>query len=402
MTRFKTKAISQLFSTALVGLIWIPQLSYANAFRCIDAHSSETKKMSAPPNSLASALERLHRTESHILVTDQGLPILEEITPPADPTLPYLLLLPGVRRPVFKTDLGYMALVNKGYGIATFSFSRQPFSLSLESSEGRSSIRNTSFGFQDLLKETNLVIQDLAKRGIHNVVPVSLSFSAAISPHLKGYPLIIETAPMTSWDAAVKSSKALEDKKMLQAMQFWNPFLSPFVRQKLNDGYREEFAKEIDEQMQLLSLDPKKRDEFLEGQTQLTRAAEGSDWSRLQLPPETRRIFFVGLKDHPRLLRHQLETFKRLMDTGGNHLLITIQEAGHFIPINQPFVYAALVDAILSNPDYKKGGLVMIGSTADDVTVINDPQEAAKRVQKLLNFATEDDKNNTAEELKKK
>jgi hypothetical protein len=395
MKNLKRAAVSKLISASIAGLILVPQITFANAFRCIDAHATEALTASAPraPH-LAAALERLRQTESFILVNHQGLPLAVQLTRPAHPDLPYLLLEPGARRPLYPNELGYMALVNKGYGVVSFSYSRQPFSLQIESSEGRSPIRNTDLKFEDLIKETNLVTQSLAEMGIHNVIPVSLSFSSSISPYIKGYPLVIETAPMTSWAAAVPNPNLVKNRKMLQAWQLWNPFFGPaIVRHQLDDVYRKNWEEGVDAEIKKLGLDPKKRSEYLDGWTQLTRSAEDRDWSQVQLSPETRRVFMVSLfNESPRLLRSQLETYqKQVMGLREDNLLIAIRDTGHFIPIQTPLLFAGIIDMILSHPDHIKGGLLLIGSTIDDVRYISDPKEAAHIIQQMINTTIEDE-----------
>ncbi len=102
-----------------------------------------------------------------------------------------------------------------------------------------------------------------------------------------------------------------------------------------------------------------RRQDFIEGYTSMSRAAEGSKWDNFDLSlteaksgagsraadskampsAGSRRVFIVGGKESPVLLKNQLQTFLELAAVDPRTMLVVIDAAEHVVPSDQPMAY---------------------------------------------------------------
>ena len=119
-------------------------------------------------------------------------------------------------------------LIKRGFGVATFNFSTQPLSVAQLAEKEEPYFKSHDVSLKDLAEETAAIAGALKKQyGIDNVIPVSLSYSGAVSPFIKGYKLMIETVPMTS--AAAENPQLEQYRQMLKAGEVWNPVFGPGI-----------------------------------------------------------------------------------------------------------------------------------------------------------------------------
>lgn len=337
----------------------------------------------------AELKERIGRTETKVLVMERGRAIYSQVIP-GKPGMPTFLLMPGVNRGLTLTDPAPTILASFGYGVASFHFSTQPFSISHLPKGERSYAKTHEMTMADFARETEFVAKALKDAGSPQVIPVSLSFSGAVSPALKGFPLIIETVPMTSSEAANPMSE--KGRQMLRlGLAFW-PFGNVMGDVVLMAQYRNHWKGQVEAiTKQFPDLDAKRADDMLEGYARMSAASEGSAWDVPQLPKDTRRVFVLAAGESPVFFRNQLETFREIYKTHDDALLFVVNKSGHVVPSDQPAAYATLLHVTASGMGLKKGVVIFDPSTNNSVIYATPEQVSTFLDNVIAKLPTTDD-----------
>ncbi len=293
---------------------------------------------------IKSVDRRLSEAKNLGLRTPLGVNFVQIIAP-AKKSFPTLLLLPGVN--LLMAELNLRALVEKGFGVVSVQFSSQAFSVNQLETQELKSFRERNPSMQDYANETTQIVNYLNEDlGIKNIIPVGLSFSGAISAQLKGFPLIIESVPMTSTKAAVPMADQF--RSMLKAAESLNPFLGPTLsRSAIDQAYHSVSANRADSMIAKYHFSAEKRADFALGFTKMAHASEDFDWKNLEIPKETARVMIVAAKEDSLLLKDQILNYQRLVREQYNIALIIFSETGHIIPQEQPEAYAQVLNMIV-------------------------------------------------------
>lgn len=271
-----------------------------------------------------------------------------EVIKGTNPALPTFLFLPGVNRGLFANEGALEVLSQKGFGIVTMNFSTQPFSVNQLQAGVAPEFLSKSFSLEDLGTEVTALTNELKNNfGIKNVIPVSISYSAAVSSTLQNIPLLIDAAPMTS-SAAVNPQ--LENyRATLKAGEIFNPIYGPaLTRSLLDQTYYTTWTKQVDAMISQFDLNADRRPDMIKGYSTLSRAAEGFVWDIKKTKADTKRIFILGRKDSASLLKNQLELVLKALDANADMLAFLVNDAGHVIPSDQPAAYATILTYVAS------------------------------------------------------
>jgi pimeloyl-ACP methyl ester carboxylesterase len=266
-----------------------------------------------------------------------------ELVKGSDPKLPTLLFLPGVNRSLLAKEKALQLLAKKGFGVATMNFSVQPFSVSQLEESVAPEFLSKNYTLEDLAVEVDAVAAELQQDyKIKNIIPVSISYSAAVSSFLKKYPLIIDAAPMTA-SAAVNPD--LENyRTMLKAGEIFNPIYGPAItRSLLDQTYYTNWVKQVDGIVSQFDLNADRKPDMIKGYASLSRAAEGFVWDLSKTSKETKRVFVLGRNDSTLLLKNQVELALKALEAHADVLVFVVNDSGHVIPNDQPEAYASVL-----------------------------------------------------------
>lgn len=277
--------------------------------------------------------------------------------------LPTLLFLPGVNRGLLANDEALETMAEKGYGIVTMNFSTQPISVSELTDGVKPDFRTKTYKFSDLTEEVYALSNELKKNfNVKTVIPVSISFSSAVSSTLENFPLIIDAVPMTA-SAAVNPE--LENYiAYLKAGEIWNPVFGPGItRSLLDQAYYQKWRPQVDSMIENFNLKVDRKDDMVEGYTVFSRASEGFVWDLKKTAPTTRRVFLFAKDDSESLLKNQLELFLKAMDSTPNALAFLVKDSGHVLPNDQPAAYAQILTYLLTNDIKDVSGIFEVNPT---------------------------------------
>ena len=333
------------------------------------------------PTLPSEAAGRLAEAKSIVHTIARGQVLAIEAVRPA-PGKPTLLMMPGVNRALRLDDVSLKSLVAEGFGVVAYNMSAQPLSIALLPDGERANLVSTPT-LESLAREAEIAAKRVGQEmGLTGLVPVSLSYTGAVSPFLKGQPLVIETVPMTSSDDA--NPKLGAYRRQLRAGEIWNPIFGPGItRSLLDQAYGMVWEKQVTDISKQYSLPSSRHREMVEGYTSLSRAVEGFDWTQVKrLPMETRRIFILAGDEGQELFRNQVETFKRVRKETEGALLIVIGESGHIIPADQPVAYAKILSRIFANEF--NGADVVLYTPSTNETLKASGQKADNVIEALL------------------
>lgn len=270
------------------------------------------------------------------------------------------LLLPGVNRSLLLSEAGPQALVKRGYGVVTMNFSVQPFSVNALAGNEVPFFMNQSPSLKDLAVEVEALAKDLREQfQTGEVIPVSLSYSGAVSPYLKNFPLVIDTVPLTSGPA--QNPQLEQYRQSLKLGELWNPFFGPGItRSLLDQAYRQKWADQVDSISKQFDFSADRRSQMIEGYTTLSRATEGYEWDVKLLPINTRRVFLFAGDESKSLLEHQVATFLKIYSQDAKSLVFIVKKSGHLIPGDQPEFYGSILDVVAQGKTQGMGGVVEV------------------------------------------
>jgi hypothetical protein len=313
---------------------------------------------------------------------ESGRSMFVQIVKPAKAGLPTFLLLPGVNRSLLANEAEAVKLTEKGYGLVTFDFSTQPLSVALLKDGEKPYFRDHELSLADLAGEVKSLVKGLTSQyGLTNLIPVSLSYTGAVSPYLTGFPLVIETVPMTSM--AAENPQLEQYRLWLKSGELLNPIFGPGItRASLDAAYRQVWAPQVDSISKQFDLPDSRREDMIEGYTVLSRAVEGFSWEDMKLPRDTRRVFILAGNEAGPLLRDQVDTFLRVSSLRDDTVAVVFEETGHIIPSEQPDLYAQILDQISSDTLGLKAGAVIVTPSTGKIRKLQ-PAEARKYLKSL-------------------
>ncbi len=160
-------------------------------------------------------------TQAEVLTLNKGSAISYEFSPPAAGK-PTFLLMPGVNRGIVLKDPAVAGLIQAGAGVITFNYSVQPLSIAELPARERADLEGVTL--ESLAAETLALAREIGRRHgipLQRVIPVSLSYSGAVSPVLKDFPVVIDMVPLTSFGAFNPQLAAYYSS--LKAAEFFNP-----------------------------------------------------------------------------------------------------------------------------------------------------------------------------------
>ncbi len=215
------------------------------------------------------------------------------------------------------------------------------------------------------------------------ILPVSLSFSGAVSAHLKRFALVVDSVPMTSSQAANPQGEAY--RKLLISTQLFNPFFGQAVtRNSLDLSYREFWRPVVAEQLKEHSIDPSRATNVLEGYLALSRSVEGYEWSTVANSSELRRHFLVGMDESKPLLRSQLEAFLQILNERDDVILFVIESAGHHMHIEQPATTARVLQMIAEDEIPVKAGVLLLDPSSGKIETFAGRDAGLAKIEGLL------------------
>lgn len=298
-----------------------------------------------------------------------GKPSLAFQYHPAQPGKPTFLLLPGVNRASLLSDPAVEGLIQIGSGVITFNFSVQPFSIAELPQNRSANLRGITL--EHLAEETMAMARKIEREHgvrLKDMIPVSLSYSAAISPFLTEFPTIIDLVPMTSLAAQNPTLQATIST--LKAAELWNPIFGPGItRSTLDSAYRMEWSKQVNSLIKGFDLPSSRRSEMIEGYMTLSRAVEGFSWEHTKPSKKVKRVFVLAEKEARALLKDQIRTVLDLKSKGHDVSVIFVAESGHILPADQPVGYVTALTAVATNNippgavaiiDVKKGSAITV------------------------------------------
>jgi hypothetical protein len=306
-----------------------------------------------------------------------------DLTKPSDSNLPTFLFLPGVNRGLLSDEAALVVLKQKGFGVVTMNFSTQPFSVSELASDVSPEFLSKSYTLEELGNEVVVLSNELKKNfNIQNIIPVSISYSSAVSSTIKGFSLMIDAAPMTS-SAAVNPQ--LENyRATLKASEIFNPIYGPGItRSLLDQTYYTTWTPQVEAMIKQFQLNADRKPDMIKGYTVQSRAAEGFTWDLKKTNVDTKRIFILGKKDSKALLKNQLEVVLKALENEADVLVFVVNEAGHIIPSDQPQTYAAILTYVATNDIENSKGVFEVQGN-DSEPKFHSGAEAKKYIQELI------------------
>lgn len=291
--------------------------------------------------------------------------------------------MPGVNRGLMPSDPAVQILLKAGYGVSIFHFSAHPLSIAKSPEAVQPAFLSQKLTLATLARETESVAAMIKKvYPTENVIPVSLSYSGAVSAQLKGFPLIIETAPMTS-DAAANPQLATY-RKTLKAGEIFNPFFGPSINRNLLDSaYEKHWMETVNSLGQSMKLSQTQKERILEGYKSLSRAAEDANWDNFVLDKSTRRVFVIAENESKTLLVNQLETVKKAIQNRQDTFTFVIQQSGHVVPKDQPASYSVAL-ALAAGLTNQQPGLAVIKPGDSNIQVIEGKAATLNSIDQMI------------------
>lgn len=262
----------------------------------------------------------------------------------AQPGKPTFLFLPGVNRGLLLEEPAAQELIKQGYGVVGFNFSVQPLSLNTLPSNEKAGFYDVDVTLETLAAEAEGVARTLAAQyKVKNLVPVSLSYTGAVSNKLKAFPAVVDAVPLTSM--AAFSPELAMYRNWLKAGEFWNPIYGPGItRMSLDAAYRMQWTKQVEGMTQQFGLDRARAGEMVDGYIRLSRATEGFEWSNKA--DRVRRTFIFAANENPALLRTQIEAARERLVAKSGESIFLVNESGHIVPAEQPRAYAKILELV--------------------------------------------------------
>lgn len=294
------------------------------------------------------------------------------------------LLMPGMNRSLLISEAGPQALAKKGYGIAAMNFSVQPFSVNLLEKNETPFFMKQSPSLQDLALEVDELGKVLKEQyQADTVIPVSLSYSGAVSPFLKSFPVVIDAVPLTSGPA--QNAQLEQYRQSLKMGEMWNPIFGPGItRTLLDQAYRKKWADQVTSIAKQFGFSEQRYDQMVEGYTVLSRATEGYEWNVQALAKDVHRVFVFAADEDKGLFAHQVKTFLQIYKQDEKSLLFLVKDSGHLIPGDQPEAFANILEMIEQGKTTTLNGVIEVDPTNRKTRNLRGA-EATSYLQDLVN-----------------
>lgn len=356
---------------------FLSESSIASTLQCINLFKTNKISFSKTPSQIVKGLEL------YTLQISSGRNISLKYLK-ATKKLPTLLLLPGVNRSLTETDPVLLQLKEAGFGIAVMDFSAQAFSIATLPKGENSHFSKNTLSLADLKYEVDTVARFLAEtEKVSNLIPITLSYSGMISHLLTNYPIVVDTVPMTSADAA--NPTLAQFRKNLEIAQMWNPIFGPqIIRSSLDMSYRSVWEKTIDGIVEMFKLPKEKKSDMVDSYVELSRASENFNWPVKEKEDQIQRVFIVAEKEGSSLLKHQLETYLKIRESNEKTLLIVVTNSGHVLPNEKPKLFVEALKIIASIKNKGQSGVFIIDENSSKPTFLNSA-EATSFIENLLN-----------------
>jgi hypothetical protein len=239
---------------------------------------------------------------------------------------PTFVFMPGLGFTMPINHAAYAELSRQGFGIVAMNFSTHIPSVLALGDNASPYFLSRSPDSRDFASEVNLIADFLRTRGAKNIIPVSLSYSGMVSAHLHDYPLIIDTAPLTSAMAAASVGESI--RASLEMVNLFNPFRKQLVRQAMDALYKNYWTQAV---ASTGGVPEGLRSRVIEAYMAMSRASEGYDSARADYALGQRRLFILGGQERPSLLLDQRRTIHRLKLAGHDVQVKEIASAGHLV-----------------------------------------------------------------------
>lgn len=268
-----------------------------------------------------------------------------QISKPASTTL---VLLPGVFRGIEQTDKIISLLTKAEINFVAIHFSGHPRSV-LQYTASEVAIYKGGKGLTSemLANEVKAVVAALK---IRKPLPVSLSYSATVVPHLDTgkFPLVIETAPIGAFGDNDPEGTALR-KQWADWMKLWPPN-TLWINAAKDKAYRDHWTKIANERTEPGSemAKPENLNRLIDGYMAMARATEDFNLTQQDFRTTPRRIWILAENEEAYRLKLQMQAVE-LYNKAQNVLVqpVVIPNSGHTIPMEQPEVYAEVLKAIV-------------------------------------------------------
>ncbi len=267
----------------------------------------------------------------------------------AGPEAPTLIMLPGINRALDSRDAVIKQMMRqKKFNFVTYHTSLHPESLKLIPQNEFAYFEKSDVSISDLANESLILVKKLK---IKNPVFVSLSYSSVISSQLAKMnvtKLIIEVAPMIRFDES--------DPEGSQGAAFWKNWFSLFpgmgeiwANNFLKQAYARYWSVRVDEMLQE-ETNKDLRDLMIKAYSQLSIAADGFDYREQDFSNSPIRHFIVADKEdevRADFQRDAIEIYQQAAQT--ENIVITVKDAGHIVPSEQPQQYIDALRKILKS-----------------------------------------------------
>jgi hypothetical protein len=291
---------------------------------------------------------------------------------------PTFLFLPGVNRGLLLEEPAAAELIKNGNGVVGFNFSVQPISLATLPRGEKPAFYSEEVTLESLAAEAEGVAKALASQyGIKNLVPVTLSYTGAVSAKLK-FSRIVDSVPLTSM--AAFSPELAQYRNWLKSGELFNPIFGPGItRASLDAAYRMQWSKQVDAITQQFSLPRDRSNEMIDGYIRLSRATEGFEWSNKA--DRAQRTFILAANESPALLRHQAEVVRERLARNSGESVFIVQESGHVIPAEQPKAYARILELVASG--LAKANITLVTPSTGEMKTLT-KEESIRLLDKAL------------------
>jgi len=261
---------------------------------------------------------------------------------------PVFVFLPGIYRGYSSEEELDQKVLNllkqSGFPFVFMHFAEHPESVSLT---GKATPNYSAVDAKALAGEVAALVTHLK---IKHAIPVTLSFSSVVTPHLdtKMFPAVIETAPigtntetLSATDLASYNSLYFMSQNPFLGRAWLNKMLEPTLRQKWTP-WVEHYA----ERMTILQK-PDYHERAMKGYLALSASSVGFDLRKQNFAKGPLRFFILGENEMAERKKTQLEAISLYEKATQNKgMVVTISGAGHGVPTEQPKAYVDLLKQI--------------------------------------------------------
>lgn len=268
-----------------------------------------------------------------------------------EPTMPTLVMLPGVYRGLTNSDSLIYKLFQNNVNFVALHFSTQPKSIATYSADEKTHFDGGDHVTSELLATE--IENAIERLNIEKPILVTLSYSATLSEHFdrKKFPVIVDTAPLARFDDAEFGLK-----EILESWEAWLSFFpgatemyKTLVKDQMYRQHWSKVAKDYSKGNEKLQSE-KNQTRLTDGYMAQAKAVEKYDIRAQEFAYSPKRIFILAEKEEPRRLKLQLAAIENYKMMTGDHEAqpIIISGAGHTVPTDQPQKYFEVLTQIMT------------------------------------------------------